>query len=102
MTIENIPMPESVESKVAKLKARKSALSKQDPLDFYEDSTRHAQNLEKKYQEQNRDARKYKAFHVLINSTVESDATHPFYDFPEKEFSIEEFITKKEEEYKIK
>jgi hypothetical protein len=99
--MENIKRQESIEDKISKLRARKKALSDKDLFGFHEESTEHARMVEKSYKEQNKNARQFKTFHMLIGSTTD-DAYSPYYDFPEPEYSIEKFIEKKEKEYESK
>ena len=88
-------------SRLDKLRGRKSALYKQNMLGFHEDSAKHAQMVEAEYKKQGKNVRQYKAFHMLIGSTIEDDNKQPFYDFPEPEYSVEKFIEKKEKEKTI-
>lgn len=87
---------ESIDDRVQKLKDRRKAITTKSLLGYYEDSRKHSDKIKEAYGE---DARKYKAFHVMILSTVEGDEVHPFYDFPEPEYSIEKFFDKEEAKY---
>lgn len=101
VNMNNLPVPEYAEDHMSELKTRKKALMKKDMRNFYERSTNHALMVEREYKEKGKDARQYKAFHILIGSTTDNNSS-PYDDFPEPEYSIEKFIEKTEKDYESK